>query len=236
MVNKIPCVLIKYKQNIDLIFTQKDGINITAVTIELINIINSLLTNTECNEMRTVLEPVESLNYLTEKYGMFGKKQRETVDFLSKKEPVEFHLPTEFKIYNETGLKISLLKLNKDLTNEIVRKAKHYKIKLTSFLISAFCFALKDLYIENDLKCPNILTCLSPANMRIRYQPNMSFSDMRMQVCVPELVLNENKINESQPVDIWKYAEYVQVKIHESTDLNLGAIFGLSYERVCSQI
>ena len=74
--------------------------------------------------MRTVLEPVESLNYLTEKYGMFGKKQRETVDYISRMKEVHFLLPHEFRKYNESGFKLNFLKLDKDLTNKIILNHK----------------------------------------------------------------------------------------------------------------
>jgi len=187
--------------------------------------VNALLTNTECDEMKTVLEPSPSLHYLTEKYNMVGSFAKALIkisDFLNKFLNPVFLLSDEFKKYNESGFKLNLNKLNADLTTKILQKAKQNKVKLTGFLSTAIFYALKDLYLENGLKLPKELICALPANLRMRYKPEMSFSDLRAQVCISATIMKKSRFKFN---NIWQDSKYVHHEIEKMTDLKIGTMF-----------
>ena len=171
--------------------------------------------------MVEILEPADSLNNMIKKLGMFGDKQKETINELKKMKPVEFLLPNEFRIHNESGFKLNLLKLDKSLTSQILIKSKQNKIKLSGYFNAIVFYALRDLYLENGLEFPKVVTCGNTANMRMRYNPNMSFSDMRFQVCITDLTLNQDNLSG----DFWKDATYMHDKIQEITDIDIGILF-----------
>lgn len=106
--------------------------------------------------MKTVLEPIESLHFHTDKYEMVGDKQKETIEYLSKLEPNEFLLPNTFRKHNESGFKLNLFKIDKELTQKILKKSKQNNIKLSGFLNTAAYYALHDLFTENSLDFPRI--------------------------------------------------------------------------------
>lgn len=191
--------------------------------VELINIINALVTNKECKEMTEILQPVESLNYMINKHSMIGEAQRETLNELYKLKPVDFLLPSEFRIHNERGFKLNLVKLDKELTSQILAKARQNKIRLSGYFNAVVFYALRDLYVEYDLEFPKEFSCGNTVNMRMRYDPNMSFSDMRMQVCIADLSLREENLSGFN--DIWKDAAYMHNKIQEISDIELGILF-----------
>jgi hypothetical protein len=178
--------------------------------------------------MKTVIEPVESLHHYVDKYGMFGESQKIKVEDLNKIEEPVFSLPTEFRKYNETGFKLSLFKLDKELTNKILKKTKENKIRLSGYLNTAVYYALKDLYDENNITFPSIITCGNPANMRIRFNPGIEFNALRMHVCITTIVLNQEEMSGFK--NIWKDSDYIHNQLQSITNVENGSIFAMSHD------
>jgi hypothetical protein len=68
-----------------------DGINITTASVEIVSILNSLLTGTECDEMRERFEFSEDSNTISERRGFFGERERANFDKLASNGGVQFH-------------------------------------------------------------------------------------------------------------------------------------------------
>ena len=169
--------------SISLIIT--DGINTSTLSIELINILNSLLTGVDCEETLIELEPFEhSIHDICEQNGLFGQEQKAKVHELSKITPIDFILHPKFKSNNEKGLKINFIKLDRDLTNKLSNSCKKHGVRMTGVLNTAAFYAIKQLYSENGLEPPKRYSCLMPANLRLRLQPNIEFYHMRHLVTI----------------------------------------------------
>jgi hypothetical protein len=121
---------------------------------------------------------------------------------------------------------LNLNKLNADLTTKILQKAKQNKVKLTGFLSTAIFYALKDLYLENGLKLPKELMCALPANLRMRYKPEKSFSDLRPQSVNSAIIIKPSHLKFN---DIWSDSKFVQKEIDRMLDLKTGTMFLLSH-------
>jgi hypothetical protein len=235
--NLVRCKVVRYLENessnkimysisLSIASIITDGINVTAITIELVNIINALLSQTECSEMKTCLEPVESLHYYVEKYKLFGEKQKNNLLEKQKEQEVEFLLDKEFRQFNETGFKLDCFKVDKQTTSKIMQKAKENKIRLTGYLNTAVLYALRDLYNEYNLKLPEILTSSHAVNLRFRYEPSMEYYHLRYQV----LLTNEIQIKRDDLTnEIWSDSQIIHEKIVETTDLNSGNAFVVSH-------
>ena len=173
----------KYVLNLSIVLHICDGICISTLSLELINILNSLLTGFECDELKIVLKPAPNLHQVVSDKGLFNKTQQETVELLNKREDgVEFVLHEKFKSYCENGLKINLIKLDKNLTTNLLNKCKTNNVRITGCINTAIFYALNKLYLMNNLEVPTEFSCELPANMRLRYQPNNQFHDLRFLV------------------------------------------------------
>ena len=131
-----------------------------------------------------------------------------------------FKLASEFKILNENGFKINLFKIDKSLTEKLTILAKEKNIKLTSFINTAIFYALRNLYVENNIKFPTDLTCGLPANLRLRYKPNLDFSHIRYQVCLTRFNLTFPYFGEFK--SIWDDSKYIDYLIEKSTSIDEG--------------
>lgn len=206
-----------------------DGVNITTLIIEFINIINALAMNKECNEILQILEPAESLNYMADKQQMVGWKQKLIIKLALKFLTTSCILPNEFRPENESGFKLNFSKVDKHSTSEILKKAKENNIKITGYLIAVVYYALKKLYDENNVKFPKVYPCALPVNLRMRYEPNMSFSDMRNHAGLAEVDIQENKL--SGFTNIWKDSKYIHRRVQEAASLDYGALFTLTHHK-----
>jgi hypothetical protein len=173
----------KYVLNLSIVLYICDGICISTLSLELINILNSLLTGCECDEIKTVLKLAPNLHEVVAEKGLFNKIQQETVELLDKKtDAVKFVLNDKFKSNSETGLKINLIKLDKNLTKNLLNKCKTNNVRMTGCINTAIFYAIRKLYLMNNLEVPSEFSCEIPANMRLRYQPNNEFHDLRFFV------------------------------------------------------
>ena len=212
----------KYAVSFVLPLYLTDGLNISCILIELVNIINALLIDKECEEMKVRLELVDNLNVLTSEYKLFSDKQKWAINELRTIQNNNFILDDEFKC-NELGLKINMLKLNKKLSEKLLAKAKEKNTKLTGMLNAAIVYALRDLYEENGLVFPSDLICGLPANLRIRYQPNLDFSHIRFQVCLAHFNLSRPNFGDFN--DIWADARHVNELVEKCTSMEDGSLF-----------
>lgn len=214
----------KYAVSVVLPLFMTDGINISTISIEIVNIINAILTGTECEEMKTKLELIDNLHVLTSKYKLYSEKQKKDANLTNQN---CFLLSEKFQSFNEKGLKISLLKINKELSKKLITLSKEKKCKLTGFLNACILYALRELYLENGLKFPCDLSCGVPANLRLRYKPNLDFSHVRFQVCL-------TRYNLSYPIfgdfkDLWSDASYINNQIEKCTCMEDGSLFSITH-------
>jgi hypothetical protein len=138
----------KYLINLSVGLHITDGINISTISLELINILNSLLTNqNDSDEMNVILEPSLSLNELAFNKGLFTQTQQDTVDALARqKDPVQFVLHEKFKSAQETGLKINLIRLDQDMTRQLIQKCKSNQTRITGCLNASIFYALRFVF------------------------------------------------------------------------------------------
>jgi hypothetical protein len=170
----------KYVINLSIALQICDGICISTLSLELINILNSLLTGSECNEMKTVLKPAPNLHQVVNEKGLFKQTQQEAVS--QRTNDVEYVLDEKFRSYGENGLKINLIKLDKILTKKLLNNCKKNNSRMTACINTAIFYALRKLYLMNNLEIPSEFSCELPANIRLRCQPNIEFNDLRLQV------------------------------------------------------
>ncbi len=140
-----------------------------------------------------------------------------------------FKLSEEFKCLNESGLKINLLRIDKLLSDRLIKLSKEKRVKVTGFINSAIIYALRELYQENNLIFPEDISCGMPANLRLRYQPNLDFSHIRFQVCLAHLNLSLPFFGEYK--SIWKDSAYVNEMIDQNTCIDNGRLFLTTHDK-----
>ena len=219
---------IKFMINLVMNLIITDGFNITTLSIELVNIINALLTGIECDEMRIRLEPVENLYVICKERKLFKESFREKIKYLNSLEKVKFNLSGFLGSSRETGFILDFLKLSKQLTSNIIAKSKINQLKLTGYFQTAALYAMKSLYDELDLEFPKRLSIELPASLRIRYQPNLEFYNCGHHNASVNFLTEEGEFGDFK--DFWKDAKYIHYKIQENTNTETGSIFAMSHE------
>jgi hypothetical protein len=204
-----------------------DGLNITTLSIELLNILNALLTGQECDEMKNKLEPCESLYELCIKNKLFKEEHNTKIEELNKRPLTKFKLDNKFRSYNESGFFLDLFKFDKTITSNMLAKCKANDVRLSGFLHTSLFYALKELYIENGLEFPKKLLIELAASLRVRYQPVLDFSNCRFHTVAVLFPVDENLFGEY--VDFWQDARYIHGLIAENTSTETGTLFSLSH-------
>ena len=217
----------KYCFNLAVSLPCTDGINISSLMVEFVNILNGVLTQAQTEEMISKYDLLPSLHSNADKYGLFTEAQREAVDRLNKAKKVQFLLPDKFKSESENGLKISLIKFDKQLTNRIVETSKREKTRATGFLTTAALYALKQLYDEAEVEFPAQCNAEIPANLRIRTTPNLSFSNMRLQVSIGLFETDSAQFGEFK--EFWRDTRYIQTLVNQCTDTETATFFASSH-------
>lgn len=165
-----------------------DGINITCLCIELVNILNSLLNKDTCVEMTEHLDLLDNSLNLIKMHNLADEEYWENYEkFRKNANIVPFLLPNVFKSETESGYKMDLLALDVDSTQNIVLFAKEHKIKVNSVLVSAVFYSLKIMYEEKGLKMPKDVSVYVMVSLRIRLEPNIDFSHTR--TCTSAILL-----------------------------------------------
>jgi hypothetical protein len=118
--------------------------------------------------------------------------------------------------------------MEKTLSDRLVKLCKQNRVKVTGFINTVIIYALRKLYQENNLIFPDDISCGMPANLRLRYQPNLDFSHIRFQVCLVHLNLSYPYFGEYK--SIWKDSVYVDEVIGKSTYIDNGKLFLATHE------
>ena len=186
-----------------------DGINITVLCIELVNILNSLLKGETCCEMIEQLDLIDNVHIIAEKSNLINENVCKKYEQYYKNEnEVLFNLPNKLMNCEDFGVKINLLKFNTSFTRKIVSFAKLNGIKINGLLTCAMFYAFKELFEENKIFMQKDVSIFIPVNLRFRAVPNIDFSHAR--ACVTACNLNlfypnfgkyENIIDEAKYVD-----------------------------------
>ena len=192
-----------------------DGLNIITLSIEIANILNSILTDTVCEEMKTRMEPCESLYETCKKTRLYKEEFQPLIDKMNNEFHPKFLLHEKFKEGNESGLKLDFFKFDKEFTSKILAKSKQHKLRLTGFFQTAAFYALHKLYLENELTFPKSLKIEVPTSLRVRYKPKLDLAHCRFQTVWVEFPVDENKFGEF--VDFWADAKYINDLIQENT-------------------
>jgi hypothetical protein len=215
----------RYALALVLPFFITDGMNINALCIEIVNILNSLLTSSTCIEMNGQLELIDNLHQLINNNMLLNREGIESR--LKYNKNVVFNLPGKFKTIFDNGVKINLMPLETELSKSVIETAKSRSMKLTGFLFAAAFYALKQLYEDNNFHFPRDVSCGIPANLRIRLDPNIDFSHIRNCVLMTHLDLFYPRITFQ---DIWKDAQYINEVVSENTRFDNGSILELSHD------
>ena len=227
--------LIKYKDHntercalaLVLPFFITDGININALCIEIVNILNSLLTNKICIEMESQLKLIDNMHQLINNNNLLNIEAIKARLKIAKN--VVFNIPGKFRTIFDNGLKINLMALDANLSEKVIAESKLRGQKLTGFLFATALYALKHLYDDNGFYFPRDISCGIPANLRIRLKPNLDFSHVRHCVLLTHLDLYYPHFGTFK--DVWKDSEYINSVISENTRFDNGSILELSHDQ-----
>ncbi|CAF1068933.1 unnamed protein product [Brachionus calyciflorus] len=204
-----------------------DGMNICALSVEITNIINSLIDERECEEMRVKLEPLKDMYTLCKETGIFKKAHLEAIQKFNQPEFAKFILPKEFSS-EKNGFNLTFFKMNSDLTEKILAKCKLTNIRITGYLQTIFLYAIRDLYLENNLKFPQRITVEIAASLRVRYVPNVDFSSCGFHTSVSVFSLDNEKYGNY--VNFWQDAEYIHNLVQLNTSIETGSLFSISHD------
>jgi hypothetical protein len=123
----------------------------------------------------------------------------------------------------EKGSKINIFRINKTRSKSLTTKCKKHGVKFTGFLMAAIFYSIKDLYIENGLEAPKELCACISINMRFRYKQPVDYSSVGYFSGLIPIEVEYPKFGQYE--NIWTDSKYWDEIIHESTDLESGAIF-----------
>lgn len=192
-----------------------DGINGVTLNIELVNIINALLVNQECIEMKEKLEHFGDVYNLAAERNLLGDKARENMIKLKEKkngaaaDTSPCMLPSEFKSHSETGTRLSLIRLDRENTANLLKIAKQRGHRFTGVVAAVFFYSLKQLFDENNIdhKFDEVKFCL-PVSLRFRYNPPLSMRHTGYNILLPSIglknyVYDQNNLTET----IWTNTE-----------------------------
>jgi hypothetical protein len=126
---------------------------------------------------------------------------------------------------------MNLLKLDLNVSAEIIRQSKERKVRLSGFFIAIALNSLKQLYQEFNIEIQRDFSCILPANLRFRLNPQVDLSDLRFFVVLISINLFYPKINlDSTDIEqIWQNAEYVNEAICEKTKFENGSLLQYSH-------
>lgn len=211
---------IKYILNLVINLFISDGLNSTVLSIEMVNILNALLDKKVCTEMQDFLSPTENLHFYCEKFNFNTQKKPNFRNSNSK-----FILPEEFSSKEqEVGFELEFLKLNKELTKKILDYSKIKQVRQSAFFHTLFFYALRDLYLESDLKFPTRVFIDLSANLRLRYKGDFDFSNVGCHACMVKFPATFGRFT-----NFWKDAQYVQKEIDENINIKTGNLFSVTH-------
>ena len=215
--------------------TITDGLNICTLLVELVNILNALAQNIECDEMKTKLEPMANLHTLCESRNLFNeKKHLKKVEEIGTKmsDPTnrKFLFDDKFKSDNEIGFKLDLFRIDESTTEKILRISKSNNIRLTAYFQTLLLYAVKKLYDENEIELPELDRTLKmqfPISFRIRYEPLLELYQCGSHVTIASYSPDASLFSTFD--NFWQDCKHVNELIRENTSVDSGALFSLTH-------
>jgi hypothetical protein len=209
-----------------------DALNITALIIELVNIINSLLLNQVCEEMNQELELMDDIYELVRKSCFLTEERYHNIVEENNKPIVKFKLSGKFREQNEKGSKINMFVLNSTISENLISISKRKNTKLTGFFTACLFYALRDLYAENQLEMPKDVSFGIAANLRFRMSPKINYSSLRNFSSLSYISAYHPNFGAYE--NAWKDAEHLNSLIAKSTNMETGTVLSeqFSFESI----
>ena len=208
-----------------------DGFSITTLSIEFVNILNALLTNKTCIEMREQIEACGSIHEYFHKSGLYNEEHKKFASAL-KSERIDFIFNPIFQSIEESGFYMDLFKFDKPTSDLIISTSKKFNVRLTAYFYNVAFYTMKKLYDENQLELPKRFSLDFPINLRMRFEPNVPFSTPRFFVTFAEPSTEEAIYG--QFTDFWKDSKYIQTLVDRVTDMKTGAAIADIYQTLDS--
>ncbi|RNA13590.1 hypothetical protein BpHYR1_015431, partial [Brachionus plicatilis] len=204
-----------------------DGLNITALQIEIANILNSLVSNTECKEMIVPLSVTENMFEITNRKNLIGKDQLKNIEEINKIKTSKFKFDPIFKSENERGCKIKFFNFTEIESNKLISLSKQNGTRFTAFIMTCFYYSIQQLYKENNLSDPVDIKFGVAANLRIRLDPILDFNNIGYFSCLVPINTVYPKFGKYE--NFFDDAKYLDGIIQEFTSVESGAIFNESH-------
>jgi hypothetical protein len=219
----------KYAISFRMISGLTEGLNMCALLIETMNIVQALVSGTECEEMKTKLDFVENVHAQLIKNNLFTEDLQKEVDRLNgeKREHPQAMSIEKFKSSNEKGAKIDLIRFDKQQTASFISKCKRNNQKLTAPLTALFFKSLREIFVENSVDFPKEVSFGLPVCLRFRYQPKMDLSHITHQIIYTEINLDYS--NESIFDDPWFHSDKIRKQVEIHADLSKSHMFFISH-------
>lgn len=223
--------MIKYMVNINFFISITDGFNSVTLNIELINILNALLTGKECDEMKVVLDVVDDLYELSQQRGLFGEEQKKAMARMNEEakdsKVVNFQFPDKFRSPNDSGYRLNLFKLDRETTAKILSRSRLNKSKLTAYFYAAIFYAVKKMYDEEKIEFPEGLIFEFAASLRCRYKPMLEFAHCGTHVTLSSFTTDRSQFGEFK--DFWKDCLTLDNLISEWSGVENGKLFSFTH-------
>ena len=210
-----------------------DGFSITTLSIEFVNILNALLTNKTCIEMKEQIEACGSIHEYFHKSGLYNEEHKKFASAL-KSERIDFIFNPIFQSIEESGFYMDLFKFDKPTSDLIISTSKKFNVRLTAYFYNVAFYTMKKLYDENQLELPKRFALDFAINLRIRFDPNIPFSTPRLFSTYAEPVTEE--AHYGRFTDFWKESQYIQTLVEKYSDMKTGAALKVIYQTLDAEI
>ena len=204
-----------------------DGLNVITLLIEIINIINSLETESKCDEMLVKLEPPENSISLCHKTKLFKEEEhKKRIDELANAPIPRFLFDDMFKSENETGFALDLLCLDQNSSERIVKMTKKYGLRVTSYFQAVTMYALRKLYTENNLELQASLPIYPILTLRVRFDPVYEFYNCRYYTAYFSMKIEESFDRLEQ---FWRISKNIHNQTYSHLEPNDGSMFAVTH-------
>lgn len=189
-----------------------DGMNCVTLNIELVNIINALLAGLECVEMKETLDHYGDVSNLIYERKLFNEKTQQNLDKYmeemkkngKKEEEHSFILPPEFQS-NESGTRLSPIRMSPDKATNLMKNCKQHGERLTGVFTAVFFHSIKQLCEENNIKYDlSHVSVNMPISTRFRYTPILSTSHTGLNVICPEMSFDGLNFDKELKETVWE--------------------------------
>lgn len=203
-----------------------DGLNVIALLIEIINIINSLEIESECDEMRIKLEPPESSLSLCQKTKLFREEHKKRIDEMTNAAIPRFVFDDMFKSENETGFALDLICLDHSASERIIKLTKKHGLRVTSYFQAVTLYALQKLYTEYNLELQASLPIYPILTLRVRFDPVYEFYNCRYYTAFFSMKTEESFDSLEQ---FWRVSKNIHNQTYSHLEPNDGSMFAATH-------